>query len=66
LVRKAFLDDLYTEIYRLGGLISAEHGIGVYKQEHFLIHTPKANVEAMRAIKKALDPKNLLNPGKIF
>lgn len=66
LVRKAFLDDLYTEIYRLGGLISAEHGIGIYKQEHFLIHTPKANVEAMRAIKKALDPKNLLNPGKIF
>lgn len=65
-VRQGFLDDLYQEIYRLGGLISAEHGIGVYKQEHFLKNTPKANVDAMRAIKQALDPKNLLNPGKIF
>ena len=52
LVRKAFLDDLYAEIYRLGGLISAEHGIGIYKKEHFLINTPKSNVEAMKAIKK--------------
>lgn len=65
-VRQGFLDDLYQEIYRLGGLISAEHGIGVYKQEHFLKNTPKANLDAMRAIKQALDPKNLLNPGKVF
>ena len=60
------MHDLYQEIYHLGGLISAEHGIGVYKQEHFLKNTPKANLDAMRAIKQALDPKNLLNPGKVF
>lgn len=64
--RSAFLDELYDEVYRLGGLISAEHGVGYFKKEHFMKKTPAHNLEVMRTIKKALDPKNLLNPGKVF
>lgn len=64
--RHAFLDDLYKEVYRLGGLISAEHGVGYFKREHFLKMTNQDNIHVMKLIKKALDPKNLLNPGKVF
>jgi len=64
--RQAFLDDLYDEVYRLGGLISAEHGVGFFKKEHFLKKTNNNNIDVMRSIKQALDPKSLLNPGKVF
>lgn len=63
---KAFLDDLYNKVKELGGLISAEHGIGYTKKDYFLQLTDPNLVDAMRSIKKALDPKNLLNPGKVF
>ncbi|WP_035345370.1 FAD-binding oxidoreductase [Haploplasma modicum] len=66
LVRKNILDDLYTKVYELGGLISAEHGIGYIKRDYFLKHTDKVKVEIMRSIKKALDPKGLLNPNKVI
>ncbi|MFA7417759.1 MAG: FAD-binding oxidoreductase [Acholeplasma sp.] len=64
--RQAFLDDLYDEVYRLGGLISAEHGVGYFKKEHFMKKTHPNNIQVMRTIKNALDPKNLLNPNKVF
>lgn len=64
--RKAILDDLYKKVYELGGLLSAEHGVGVMKREHFLKHTDSVKVELMRAIKKAFDPKGLFNPGKVI
>jgi len=58
------------EIYRvgktLGGAVSAEHGIGSEKRRFFLEMEDKAKVELMRRIKKAFDPNNILNPGKIF
>ncbi|HEX6509837.1 MAG TPA: FAD-linked oxidase C-terminal domain-containing protein, partial [Chloroflexota bacterium] len=48
-----------------GGTASAEHGIGVEKQE-FLIREHGELIPAMRAVKAALDPAGILNPGKIF
>jgi len=49
----------------LGGSISAEHGIGIEKK-HWLGETrSSAEIEMMRSLKTLLDPKNLLNPGKV-
>lgn len=50
----------------LGGTISAEHGIGVAKVDWLERQKGPAAYGAMKAIKKALDPKNLLNPGVLF
>jgi FAD/FMN-containing dehydrogenase len=57
---------VYDVTREFGGSISAEHGIGV-KKKHFLHLTrSQADVRAMRAVKQALDPAGILNPGKIF
>jgi len=64
------LSTILKEIYRvgknLGGAISAEHGIGSEKRCFLLEMEDKTNIELMRRIKKAFDPNNILNPGKIF
>jgi FAD/FMN-containing dehydrogenase len=46
--------------------VSAEHGIGLHKKPYLGISRSPAEMAAMRAIKQALDPLNLLNPGKVF
>ncbi|WP_457590804.1 FAD-binding oxidoreductase [Geoglobus sp.] len=50
---------------RLGGYITGEHGIGSVKKADMLKTLPKESVELMRAVKKAFDPNNILNPGKV-
>lgn len=49
-----------------GGSISAEHGIGLEKKKWLHLSRSPAELELMKAIKKVLDPKGILNPGKIF
>jgi len=61
-----FLDDLYDKVKSLGGLISAEHGVGYTKKDYFLKLTDENLINVMRAVKKSIDPKGLLNPGKVF
>ncbi len=51
---------------RLGGTCTGEHGIGLHKIGYLLEETGAGAVEQMRLIKRALDPKNIMNPGKIF
>ncbi|HEX6654925.1 MAG TPA: FAD-binding oxidoreductase [Candidatus Limnocylindria bacterium] len=61
------VDDAVLELaIRHGGTISAEHGIGVAKVEWLERDRGAADVAAMRAIKQALDPANLLNPGVLL
>ena len=50
----------------LGGTISGEHGIGYSQKEYLPIACSPAELAAMRALKQALDPNGILNPGKIF
>ena len=57
---------LVTRALRLGGTCTGEHGVGLHKMD-FLVHEAGSGAVAMmRAIKQALDPHNILNPGKIF
>ena len=60
------LGRLMSEVIRLGGAISGEHGVGLAKTPFVREQFNGAEWEAMKAIKLALDPKGILNPGKIF
>ncbi len=51
---------------RLQGTCTGEHGVGLHKQEFLVEEAGELAVEMMRTIKRALDPKNIMNPGKIF
>ncbi|WP_404826347.1 FAD-binding oxidoreductase [Diaphorobacter aerolatus] len=57
---------LVERTIRLGGTCTGEHGIGIHKIGFLLEETGAGAVDMMRTIKQALDPKNILNPGKIF
>jgi FAD/FMN-containing dehydrogenase len=51
---------------RLGGSISAEHGLGLAKNEAVARYKGAEEIAVMRALKQALDPNNILNPGKVL
>jgi D-lactate dehydrogenase (cytochrome) len=57
---------LVARALRLGGTCTGEHGVGLHKMEFLVNETGAGAVAMMRAIKQALDPHNILNPGKIF
>ena len=50
----------------LGGSISAEHGVGQLKREEIRRRKQPLELELMRAVKRALDPQGLMNPGKVL
>jgi FAD/FMN-containing dehydrogenase len=50
----------------LGGTLSGEHGVGLAKREALLAFTPAADLAQFRALKAALDPQNIFNPGKVL
>jgi glycolate oxidase len=60
------LRDLYRVTRDLGGKISGEHGIGLKRKAYLGDVTDPVEIELMRAIKRAWDPNNVMNPGKIF
>jgi len=57
---------VYDVVAALGGSISAEHGLGQLKRDEILAHKPPLELELMRRLKQALDPKGLMNPGKVL
>ena len=59
-------DALVHHAISLQGTCTGEHGIGLHKQGFLIDETGQAAVDIMRTIKRALDPLNILNPGKIF
>ncbi len=63
---EAAVRDLMETVVGLGGAISGEHGIGLAKTPFLRIQHSPAQVKAMRAVKNALDPRGILNPGKMF
>jgi len=67
---KRKLPHVFEDIYRvgasLGGVISGEHGIGFDKKNYLTMTMDRELIELMKRIKKAFDPNNILNPGKIF
>lgn len=62
----SLVEQIFKDTLSLGGTISGEHGIGLTKAGYIGMELSKKELEIMRAIKKVFDPKNILNPGKIF
>ncbi len=64
-VHEAF-KEIFDEAIRLGGTITGEHGIGLAKKEFLPKFAGAAQMRVMRELRTALDPKGILNPGKMF
>ena len=65
-VRKQVEEIVYRPLAAVGGSVSAEHGIGLEKREYLSWCRSEAEIMLMRRLKAALDPTNILNPGKVF
>ena len=57
---------MYAPLADIGGSVSAEHGIGLEKKPYLSWCRSDAEIAVMRALKDALDPQRILNPGKVF
>ncbi|MEE2942481.1 MAG: FAD-linked oxidase C-terminal domain-containing protein [Verrucomicrobiota bacterium] len=64
-VHEAF-KEIFNEAIRIGGTITGEHGIGLAKKEFLPKFAGDAQMRVMREFRKSLDPKGILNPGKMF
>lgn len=60
------IHEIFELTVSLGGMISGEHGIGLVQKNYLPIALSPAEIDLMRAIKRAFDPHGILNPGKIF
>ena len=61
-----FHEEVYAYASAQGGRLAGEHGIGAKKLAYMEEFTPAGELELMRKIKRAWDPNNILNPGKVF
>ncbi|AMQ22384.1 glycolate oxidase subunit GlcD [Geobacillus sp. JS12] len=64
-VEQAF-EEIFAKAIELGGTITGEHGVGVMKAPYLEWKLGPAGIAAMKAVKQALDPNNIMNPGKVF
>lgn len=60
------IEEIFRLTIRLGGTLSGEHGVGLTKAPYIGLELSQITIEVMKKIKMALDPNNILNPGKIF
>ncbi len=65
-IRSKVESSVYEPLRAIGGSVSAEHGVGLEKKPYLGISRSSVEIDLMRTLKKALDPKGILNPGKIF
>jgi glycolate oxidase len=63
---EAVQSDVYAAALALGGTVTAEHGIGTTRREWLVRQRGEGTVAVMRAIKDALDPAGIMNPGKVL
>jgi len=63
---EASIEELFDYTLELGGTISGEHGVGITKAAYVQKEIGPVELELMKKIKKIFDPKQILNPGKIF
>jgi glycolate oxidase len=63
---EAFKDEIYLAAIALGGTVTAEHGIGLARRDYLELQRGPEAVAIMRAIKAALDPQGILNPGRVL
>ena len=63
---KAIIDELIEIALSVGGTISGEHGVGYTKKQYLSQQVGETQVDLMKAIKRAFDPVNILNPSKVF
>jgi D-lactate dehydrogenase (cytochrome) len=63
---RAFSNRLVERALRMEGTCTGEHGIGIGKQKYMAQEHGEAALDVMRAVKQALDPENLMNPGKVL
>jgi len=59
-------DCIYSPLKAIGGSVSAEHGIGLHKKRYLHFCRSEEEIELMKTLKRSLDPKNILNRGKIL
>lgn len=59
-------EKMYEKAFEFGGLVSGEHGIGYAKKKYLKKQVGDKQIEIMKGIKKAFDPQNILNPGKVI
>lgn len=64
-VEKAF-EEIFQTAIKLGGTITGEHGVGAMKLPYLSLKVGDEGIAVMRQIKQAIDPNNIMNPGKIF
>jgi glycolate oxidase len=64
-VEKAFAE-IFEKAVELGGTITGEHGVGIMKAPYLELKLGAEGIAAMKAIKAAFDPNNIMNPGKVF
>jgi FAD/FMN-containing dehydrogenase len=57
---------VHDKVVALHGSIAAEHGIGLIKRDELIHYKDPVTIDLMRTLKRALDPDNLLNPGKVI
>ncbi|HPS59507.1 MAG TPA: FAD-linked oxidase C-terminal domain-containing protein, partial [Spirochaetota bacterium] len=60
------VDEIFKVAISLGGTLSGEHGIGMAKSKYMELQFGSAGLNVMKKIKDALDPDNIMNPGKMF
>ncbi len=60
------LERFYKEAIKLGGSLTGEHGVGITAAPYLNLQLGKNEIELLKKIKKAFDPKGILNPGKVF
>lgn len=60
------IEEVFAGALELGGTMSGEHGVGIMKAPYLQMELANPAIDYMKTVKKALDPNNILNPGKIF